>query len=415
MSRSPRQIRGLMVAALLMTLGGLAGGARADSIELDRRGRVENVSVRSIANGQIVYTDAAGKAQRQPMENVKAISFAGIVELDDAAAATEQLDHKRAIELLLRAHVRATTKAQRLWIRAMLARSHSAAGEYVEASGHAAAVFIMDDHKYWRTLVPRGSANAPTYAAVAEAMHHLQDADSSVRDQRLAVSIDQMMGVITPIHARATRGHSGTPHEPGTTLSGVSIDEIKRQLGQETAPRETDATEHPPGAATGASDSTGGDANQLPDGSTSGTAGGSGISGRSDTSGGSGASGGDSAASIDRLLDQQRFADALAACDRVGARPGNRDLSRFLFQYGQAYRGAGRPREALVMFVRCAVLYPDEADAPAALIETAIIHRDVLDKPDVARRLLERAKHSAVMLGQDPQLQRATRELNAIQ
>ena len=124
---------------------------------------------------------------------------------------------------------------------------------------------------------------------------------------------------------------------------------------------------------------------------------------------------GDSPEAIDRLLERDQFKAALEACRRVGTRPGNRDLSRLLFQYGRAYRGAGQPRDALVMFVRCAVLYPDSVDAPAALMETALIYRDVIGQPDTARRLLEHARAVASMLGQESQVRRASRELDAIQ
>ena len=48
-------------------------------------------------------------------------------------------------------------------------------------------------------------------------------------------------------------------------------------------------------------------------------------------------------------------------------RPGGRSVSRFLHQYGRALAGAGRPRDAAVVYMQVAVLY--EGKSPRSAVE----------------------------------------------
>jgi tetratricopeptide (TPR) repeat protein len=113
---------------------------------------------------------------------------------------------------------------------------------------------------------------------------------------------------------------------------------------------------------------------------------------------------------IEALLADGRSAEALAICERLAADPGDRGMSRYLSQYGRALAYEGRPRDAAVMFLRCAILYDGSRHAASSLIDAAIIHRDVFDDPAAARRLLKRAVTIADAQGDADALRRA-REL----
>ena len=120
-----------------------------------------------------------------------------------------------------------------------------------------------------------------------------------------------------------------------------------------------------------------------------------------------------SAGAIDRLLAANRAAEAVALCQDIEKSPGERDLARFLYQYGKSLSLAGRKPEAAVMLTRCAVLYPDSPDAGPALIETAIIYRDEYHKPAVGRRLLESVIAQSEGDAQSPAANLARELLNA--
>ena len=71
-------------------------------------------------------------------------------------------------------------------------------------------------------------------------------------------------------------------------------------------------------------------------------------------------------------MEAGRFPEAVLLCEETARDVGRRDLDRLLYQFGAALRGAGRPADAAVMHLRCAILYPQSAFAPASLIETAL-------------------------------------------
>jgi hypothetical protein len=95
------------------------------------------------------------------------------------------------------------------------------------------------------------------------------------------------------------------------------------------------------------------------------------------------------------LLAEERFEEAVAVCRRLETRFDGRSVPRFLERYGQALLGAGRPRDAAVMFMRCALAHPRTAEGQRSLVATARIHLDVLDDRAAARRLLARAESAA--------------------
>lgn len=110
---------------------------------------------------------------------------------------------------------------------------------------------------------------------------------------------------------------------------------------------------------------------------------------------------------IDELLDSDRADQALAICNRLAGDPGPRDLARFLYQHGRAFAATQQPDAAALRFTRAALLFPESAYTPRCFIQTAIVYRDVYDKPRTARRLLDRAMTAAARLGREEDRARA--------
>jgi hypothetical protein len=310
----------------------------------------------------------------------RTISFDALPDLDDAEQLIRQRDFEAAVLPLARARFRAVNETQRLWAHARLAWVHNALGQYAQAAGHAAAVFARDDHAAWSSLAPTcdpagpaASNLQPNLAGAAEALHHLTSARESVRTQALQAQLDLMILHVRPVHERLSREPRGPAFEPGATISGIPLKELE---GAASPPQ---ATTPPPGVTDRPAEST--SPPPQPD--------------RARTETSSTAVSDIPAEKIDELLNAGRFSEALALCERVAAGPGSRSLSRFLLQHGRALAGTGQSLDATVMFTRCAVLYADSTEAAAALLEAAVIHRDVIGNAGAARRLAERAAAEA--------------------
>jgi hypothetical protein len=217
-------------------------------------------------------------------------------------------------------------------------------------------------------------------------MHNLREAKRAVASPEALVVIDRLIEQVTPLYHAARAVSSGPAWTPGDTLSGISIDEL---LGR---------TSPPPEGETAASTETERDAPPSP--STSGSGGGSGP---------------DSADAMTALIEAGRTGEALAICQRLAPRPGPRSLSRFLYQYGRCLEAEDRPRDAALMYMRCAILYDQSAWAAPSLIATAEIYRREFKTPATARRLLTRAIEFATSRDQQEHVEAAQTLLDALE
>jgi tetratricopeptide (TPR) repeat protein len=116
----------------------------------------------------------------------------------------------------------------------------------------------------------------------------------------------------------------------------------------------------------------------------------------------------DAPAAIDRLLrapgataaSAQR---ALELCRRRAEQFDDRDIARFLTQYGTALALVGDDDAAIAMFARAFTLFPQSRHAPPALLEAARILRRLPRErggdPDAAERLARRALAGARAMG----------------
>ena len=383
-------------AAMLCLGVVLTSSAHADSITLDGSSiPLRGCTIRAIQNGRVYFLDSLNRQQHRPLSEIEALGFDGLEQLDRAEAWIAEGLYANAIDHLLMAALRAQTTVQRLWVEHRLARVHNYLGEYVQAAGHAAAVFLIQDDPYWQRLIPRGEVNEPPYAAAKEAMDLLDQAGRTVTSSQLQQKVREMTRRIRPVHDRLAAAYQGPPIEPGSTISGIlksQIDKPPSEAATPAGPDQPKGTEKPaPPRTVKPSQPT------PPPAPTP-----------------SPSAGPDSAEAIDRMLTARRPVDALAICERVAEAPGDRDLSRFLYQYGMALTGVGRERDAAVMFARCAVLFGRSSFAAPSLIETASIYHTVYRQPRTAQRLLERAIATATAQGQGEVVKRARRRLGTL-
>src|SRR6185295_2548389 len=118
-------------------------------------------------------------------DQVAALGFDGLPELDQAEAALAQQDTDTGVWSLLRALLKSQTDLQRLWIHVRLAHVHDGRGEYVQAARHVASVFMISEDVAWKSMRPASAVNQPTYAAAHEALETLQEAQGKVKSAEL--------------------------------------------------------------------------------------------------------------------------------------------------------------------------------------------------------------------------------------
>lgn len=381
---------------LICFIATVSNSAKADSLTLFGLSiPLKDITIRSIQNGRIYLFDASGRQGSRGLDEIDSISFDDLKEMDLAEEEFAKGNYQAAVEGFLVAALKAKTDVHRLWIYHRLAQSHNYQGQYVQAAGHAATVFMLqDDDLYWRRLVPRGGINEPSYAAAAETMQKLRDAARKVKQPQLKRSIDEMTEAVRPIFDKLKANYKGEPYKSGSTISGIEKSQIGKArieaARKSQQPVEKPKLPKPPVDVIGSK-------KQNP-------------SGRA-TPSSSESIGPTSAGAIDDLLAENRAIDAVVLCKRIARNPGDRELDRFLHQYGLALLRTNKKPKAAIMLLQCAISFPGSQYAASSLIETALIYETVYDKPDTTIRLLERAVAIATTQRQAITATRARREL----
>jgi len=361
----------------LFALLGMTGRGLADAITFVGSSiPLRQCKIEAIQAGEVRYADSAGQHQRRPIEDVQSLAFDGLPELDDAERAISRDDYQAGLDALLPAMLKASTDVQKLWLHARLAQVHDLRHEYVQAAGHLAAAMLANDDPSWHRLEPTSDVNRPTYAAAKEALDNLQAAARQIKTAPNKAALDRMLGKVRLVYDQLSKSYGGKPIAANTTISGISKQEIAKRA-QTAGSKPADVTKPPLQSSS----------NEKPATPTPV------ISSELNEP--------DSAHAIDALLAQSNWSAALAACQRIAANPGERDLAHFLFQYGSALSRSGRGPDAAVMFARCAIIFPDSTDATQSLIQTAMIYRDEYHQPQTARRLLQQAVDQAAGHGQE--------------
>jgi hypothetical protein len=111
-----------------------------------------------------------------------------------------------------------------------------------------------------------------------------------------------------------------------------------------------------------------------------------------------------SAADLELLLSGDEVSPAAAAtavsiCRRIAADYDDRDIARFLNQYGRALAQSGDPDAGVVMLARVFILFPESRWAPASLLDSARFHRQYYRDEATVERLGRRAARSARAMG----------------
>jgi len=394
MRKTARRSIPICIVGLIASLGP-AWGAACDVIETPD-GRIEDADIQAVRGGVFFYLDADGSLGRASVGDVVSIRFEG---LHETAAAERYLDRGELVEALEKfqvALIDADSEPERLWIRARLAHVHDELGDYVEAAGHAAAVINIDPAPAWTHLRPEtpfdpATAEVSFYAA-AEAHHHLIRAERRADDPEVRAMVESMMSRVRPVWERVQAASPDMRYRAGSTISGFLI----RDIGTERARK--DRPERPVQVEDGGRDGVTAPPEdpQAPEEAPSSPI------GRD--------AGPDSPAAIQAMIDAGRHRQAVEICERLARDPGERDLAQFVYQYGLALAGAGRPEDAAVQFMRAALHFPGSRFAPLGLIETARVYRDVYEDEETARRLLQDAAARAEALD-EPEIAQRAREL----
>ena len=382
-----------VILMMVIVLACVGRDAAADAVRLHGSTiPLRGCRLQDIKAGRLHFQDATGRRQWRELDEVAALGFDGLEALDEAERRIAAGDSAGGVHKLLQALLEADTGLAQVWVRVRLVRTHDARGEFVQAAGHAAAVYMLREDTYWRYLEPVSKPDEPSYAAALESMNILSEASRSLINGDLEAVVRRLQAQVALVHERLA---AQVPDRPtGPTLSGIPIDEIRgdalpaalrraREPAVEAAPA-------PPGEVAPPPVSAGSRPGGPPPGEPAA------IADAAPAPAPAPAPVGRPAASaapeaIDALLAERRYEEAVAVCDEVAARPGSRSVSRFLHQYGLALAGAGRPRDAAVVHMQGAVLYEASVFAAPSLLETAIIYRDEYRNPQTARRLVEMA------------------------
>lgn len=375
----------------------LALPVMGDRVEL-ASGVHDNVTIQAIRGGQLYFQDARSGFVSAEVAAIRTIAFTGLPEFDLGERAFLRGDMNDALAPFLRAYFTTTSEPARLWMHARLARIHRERGELVEAAGHLAQLWLIDPAPAWVALAPETGAEFPSagFASIVEARRALERLVRRELDPAVKGVVDRLVERVESLYAAASSANAGPEPREGSTLSGYARTEIARPDW-----RPADPSSAAPGGATDPSRSSEAGSAPLPTPAPVPVP----APGRAENN----ADGAESAGAIEALLEVGSFREALDRCERAARAPGNRDLARFLHQYGRALTGAGKPRDAAVRFMQCAVLYDDSVYAPASLLETARIHRDTFNQPETADRLLERAASLARARGLNELAEQAER------
>jgi hypothetical protein len=349
---------------------------------------LEGVRVEQVSGSELIYADARGGVLARPLDEIDAIGFDGRPQLDRAESEIDAGRLAASVDWLAAALLDSQRDVERRWIRARLAQVHDALGEGAAAAGHLAALIVDDPDLAWLRRTPVSPLLTDDPAVGREALHRIDQA-RRLPQPALREAAERWHRQLAPKIAAMGADVDGAT-DPALTVSGRTPEAIARRLREITEPAAPEPVTgdepparqpEPPVAPVRTIDDTAGP---------------------------------DAPGTIDRLLDDGRYDEATEACGRVAAKPGDRDLGRFLHQFGRAYAGASRPHDAALMFARSAVLFPDSTVASRCLIELAVIYRDVYERPATARRLLERAAETAALVGRDADRTRAESILNTL-
>jgi len=319
---------------------------------------LREVDIDRILDGQVRYLDGSGRSQLRPVATIEAIVFDDIATIGVAEERVRAGERDAAIALLLKALVTTSEDdPRRLWVHARLARLHAANEQPVAAMSHAAEVFARDDAPDWVMLEPRlpddEVLDRATPALCHEARDAIRRAQRRVRSADLSRALERMRGHLD----KRVRGVADPRREQ--TFSGLTAGEI-------TDRRITDLVKV-----------------DMPESPTDGPVVRGEIATRSE---------------IDRLLDDGRFDEALAACERLAADPGDRDPAVLLVQFGRALDGAGRHDDAAIRYSQAVIHFPTTRSGAWAHVRLARQHLAHDWSPDVVPALLDRATFVAQSL-----------------
>lgn len=380
---------------------GLAGVATAETTRADviRIGRetVNDAVALGLTDGELVYR--VGFKTRSVDANEARLYLDGIPELQRAEQALDQREFDTAFELWGEALDAADADWRKAWILFRLAAVYDQRERFTEAAGAWARLLLLSPDPYWAPFAPKSDpANDDdlTRDVAARSLAWLREAEKVIEDPTLRPIILELIPSVERLESTAPepkpkpgrlseRGDaveleaesSATPTDEQTLPEELT--ELARNENKDAivdAKKSLDSSSADQGADPGPSPAPEArfeDANLNE------------INAFADR--------------IDALLNDDHAVEARRELERIATNPDRYPLDRLLHQYGRALRATGEPREAAIRFMQCAILFDGSEYAAASLFAAAEIYDADFNRPEIKRRLFERALTLAARRG----------------
>lgn len=316
----------------------LAASARGDEVLLGRI-PISSVIVRGVDGCNVIYT-MAGNLTNRPVDRVilHLDAMPALQKAEDAAA-EQHLDE--AMTQLDAALKQASEPWQKSWVHYRRTRILNDAGHYTPACGSWATLLLTSIEPCWVDVMPACKPDHPDEATKIAVLAQLNKAlDQSEEESVARDMIDLAIRTISDIDTSEAAPAVEVPADENVAPSA--------------APKDDEIIAKPHASAT----------HTIAD-------------------------------EIDAMLAAGRTDEARREIEKWVANTRQYPLERLLYQYGQVLAAQGKPRDAAVRFMQCAILFSDSSLAAPSLFETARLYAGPLNEVPTARRLLERAQSAA--------------------
>ena len=325
--------------ALIFALSWVTVAAtHADEVLLGRI-PISGVTVRGVEGCEVIYTMSGSPTNRPADRVILHLDAMPALERAEVAAAEQRPDE--AMTLLDEALGQAREPWQKLWVNYRRTRLLTSAGRYTQACGSWATLLLTSVDPCWVDAMPACPPDHPDEATKSTTLAQLNKALAQFKEE--SVASDMIALAIRTISDLDTSKAAPTGEAPA-----------EEDVSPGEAPGNDESPATPQAAAT----------RTIAD-------------------------------DIDAMLAAGRTDHARQEIEKWVADTRQYPLDRLLYQYGRVLAAQGKPRDAAVRFMQCAILYGESSFAAASLFETARLYAGPLSDPAAARSLLQRAGSAA--------------------
>jgi len=353
----------LVLPLLLLAMN--VGARGGDALLLEGSGvLLRDLEIREIAGGQVVYADVRGRVVWRDLDEVAALRFAELPDLEraDRLRIAEQFEEARSV---FRTMVGLSERKEaNLWLHLNLARLARLERDDADLAIHIAELIRLQEDPWWRTLAPvqtvegRDESVMPADPRVAAAaLERIDAALSGVRQPALRALLERLRAELAPAAAKAPPVGE-VPVRPLRTAPQARPVEMPAEpdpvrVHAPSVPQEVRS--HPEESSP-----------RVPEPARAGNA---------------------VHAEVYRPLSE-----ILPEAEASGS---PRDRARALLRAGQMLVDQKRPRDAVLAFLRCGLAYAQTPEASRALLAAARLYESELGNRGAAMRVAQRVVRSA--------------------